>query len=86
MAARITSPKMKVDHPDRWLECEKAIKKRLGEIDEVDLREEAVKELIKDAMGAGWTEMELRKANLELEDATGYQRHDAALGECQAAA
>jgi len=62
MAARITSPKMKVNHPDRWLECEKAIKQRLGEIDEVDLREEAVKELIKDAMEAGWAEMEIRTA------------------------
>ena len=51
----------KVDHPDRWLECEKAIKKRLGEIDEVDVREEAAKELIKDGMEVGWTET-VRKA------------------------
>lgn len=62
MAARIASPKMKVDHPDRWLECENAIKKRLGDIDKVDLREEAVKALIKDAMEAGWAEMEIRTA------------------------
>lgn len=35
---------------------------RLGKIDEADLREEAVTELIKDAMEAGWAEMEIRKA------------------------
>jgi len=58
----IKGPSLAKGNPNRWLECEKAIKKRLSEIDEVDLREEAVKELIRDAMDVGWTEMDVRRA------------------------
>ena len=62
MAARIASPKLRSGDPDRWDECERAIKPRFNKINWVDMRNNPTIQLLNDAMAAGWTEQEAIRA------------------------
>jgi hypothetical protein len=62
MAARIAGPKLRSGDPNRWDECEKAIKPRFNMINWVDMRDDKTIQLLNDAMAAGWTEREVIRA------------------------
>jgi hypothetical protein len=56
MAARVAGPTLESGDPNRWDECEKAIKPRFNLINWVDMRDDKTIQLLNDAMAAGWSE------------------------------
>jgi hypothetical protein len=71
----IASPKRALGHPDRALDCEKALESALKNMPEDGtLTEEAIEtQLVEGGLAAGWEEAELRIAIADL-------RRNAALG------
>jgi len=61
--AQINGPVLPSIDPNRWLECERALEERFTVIAESDeLPAEALHALIVEAVEAGWTEQEVRRA------------------------
>ena len=76
--AQIKGPVLPAIHPKRWLDCERALQERFTAIAERNERRvEALKELIVEAIQAGWTEPEVKRAlgdMIEAREDTGEAR------------
>ncbi|WP_271894251.1 hypothetical protein [Candidatus Phyllobacterium onerii] len=69
--AQIKGPVLPAIHPKRWLDCERALQERFTAIAEKNERRvEALKELIVEAIEAGWTEPEVKRALVDMIEAT----------------
>ncbi|WP_457302282.1 hypothetical protein [Phyllobacterium sp. P5_D12] len=68
----VTSPTLPSIDPNRWLECERALLERFTVIAESEDRSpEALKDLIVEAIDAGWSEGEVRRALSDMMRAKG---------------
>ncbi|MBZ9606146.1 hypothetical protein [Phyllobacterium chamaecytisi] len=83
MLASVTSPKRALSNPDRWEECESAIKPRFNKIRWVDRRNDPTVQLLKDAVAAGWAERG-NTSNLDAENAKGDGSGDKELASAHA--
>ncbi|WP_457298759.1 hypothetical protein [Phyllobacterium sp. P5_D12] len=68
--AQIKGPVLPAIHPKRCLDCERALQERFTAIAENNERRvEALKELIVEAIEAGWTEPEVKRALVDMIEA-----------------
>lgn len=68
--AQIKGPVLPAIDPNRWLECERALEERFTVIAESDERSiDALQKLIVEAVEAGWTEPEVKRALLDMIEA-----------------
>jgi hypothetical protein len=64
-----------MEHPNRWLECERAIEPRFNELLESDLSATAIFQLVEDAIKVGWTDYEVKRALWGLKVAREETKH-----------